>query len=61
MATYACETCRMRGRYEENPNSFLGRLWRWHTKWCPGWNAYVSSLDEEEKDRLLESLHLRQS
>jgi len=20
--------------------AILGRLWRWHTTWCPGWKAY---------------------
>jgi hypothetical protein len=22
------------------PTSLLGRIWRWHTRWCPGWKAY---------------------
>jgi hypothetical protein len=61
MATHACESCRMRARYERKPNSFLGRLWRWHTRWCPGWKAYLASLTEEDKGRLLESLHLHKS
>ncbi len=34
--TFACETCPMRKKAEANPKSFMARLWRWHTKWCPG-------------------------
>ncbi|GMV90845.1 MAG: hypothetical protein AMXMBFR82_06230 [Candidatus Hydrogenedentota bacterium] len=47
MTTHACETCRMRTHYEENPRSWRGRLWLWHTKWCPGWKAYVKSRKQE--------------
>jgi len=31
-----CETCFMRKHYEKNPRSLLGRIWRWHTGFCPG-------------------------
>lgn len=37
---FPCETCGWRRRAEEHPRSFLARLWRWHSKWCPGWQAY---------------------
>jgi hypothetical protein len=30
---------------EAKPNSFLARLWRWHTTRCPGWKAYQQSLN----------------
>ena len=42
-----CETCPMRKKAEENPKSFMSRLWRWHTTWCPGWKAYQASLAEQ--------------
>jgi len=45
-----------RGRYEKNPKSLLGRLWRWHAKWCPGWKRYMKALPEEERTALLEHL-----
>jgi len=45
--TFPCETCAMRRRAEEKPNSFMARLWRWHTKWCPGWKAYQRHLAEQ--------------
>jgi hypothetical protein len=44
MAHYKCEQCAFRKRYDKNPRSFLGRLWKWHTRWCPGWKRYVASL-----------------
>lgn len=39
-----CEKCAFRARAEAKPNSFLARLWRWHTGWCPGWRGYQKSL-----------------
>jgi hypothetical protein len=30
----------MRLKSEAKPKSFVARLWRWHTRWCPGWKAY---------------------
>ena len=27
-----CENCKFRVRYDEKPNSFLGKFWRWHIK-----------------------------
>ncbi len=45
--TYRCETCGMRQKAEANPKSFMSRLWKWHTGWCPGWKAYQQSLKEK--------------
>jgi hypothetical protein len=42
--TYPCETCAMRQKAEANPKSFMARLWKWHTGWCPGWRAYQAHL-----------------
>lgn len=44
MAGARCETCPMRIEAEKNPNTFKARLWRWHTKFCPGWKKYQKSL-----------------
>lgn len=52
MEKHNCDQCKMRAKYDENPNSFLGRFWRWHIKFCPGWNGYVKSLDEKGKTEL---------
>lgn len=53
MAETGCAGCKWRGRYDENPRSFLGRLWRWHTNWCPGWKKYLAELPEDERDAVL--------
>lgn len=36
-----CENCGFRAKYDNNPKSFSGWLWRWHANWCPGWKAYI--------------------
>ena len=54
MAMRNCENCRFRAKYEAAPLSFLGRLWRWHANWCPGWRGYLKSLPEDERTRLKE-------
>ncbi|HRY98915.1 MAG TPA: hypothetical protein P5550_07640 [Bacteroidales bacterium] len=40
----ACEDCVMRLRAEQHPDTFWSRVWRWHTRWCPGWKAYQAHL-----------------
>ena len=52
MAEKNCANCGWRTRYDKNPKSFLGRLWRWHINFCPGWKGYFTSLSPEEKARL---------
>lgn len=42
-----CATCSMRLNAQKNPRSFGARLWRWHTKWCPGWKAYLKELNNK--------------
>jgi hypothetical protein len=49
-----CEKCSFRGRYDKNPGSILGRIWRWHIGWCPGWKSHLRSLPEEKRDKLKE-------
>ena len=39
-----CATCGIRQAAEANPNSIMARVWKWHTGWCPGWNAYQNAL-----------------
>jgi len=45
--SFGCETCPLRQKAEANPKSFMAWLWRWHTRWCPGWEAYQASLAEQ--------------
>jgi hypothetical protein len=49
-----CSKCSFRARYDNNPKSFLGRIWRWHTKYCPGWKRYMKSLPDDERGKLAE-------
>ena len=57
MAEYRCETCPLRAKYDKNPKSLVGRFWRWHTNFCPGWKAYFTSRDDETKAALREKYH----
>lgn len=43
-----CATCPLRLKAETSPKSLLGRFWRWHTSWCPGWKEYQRVLQEQE-------------
>ena len=36
-----------RKRAEAEPNRLLSRIWRWHTRWCPGWKAYQRELGKQ--------------
>jgi hypothetical protein len=42
-----CKSCPMRRYAERKPETLLARLWRWHTKWCPGWKAYQKELQKQ--------------
>jgi len=48
MKQHGCETCRIKAYSEQKPKSLIARLWKWHTKWCPGWKAYQKSLAENK-------------
>lgn len=52
MKDYKCANCPLRAKYDQNPRSFIGRFWRWHINFCPGWKGYFGSLSEEEKQAL---------
>ncbi len=43
--SHKCAECGFRKHAESNPDSFKAKLWKWHTKWCPGWKAYQKSLE----------------
>lgn len=40
-----CDVCKFRAYAERKPESFIAWLWRWHTRWCPGWKAYQAELE----------------
>ncbi|MCG6910521.1 MAG: hypothetical protein LJE94_10420 [Deltaproteobacteria bacterium] len=47
-----CEKCKLRAKYDGAPRSLLGRIWKWHIGWCPGWKSYLNSLSREEREQL---------
>ena len=49
-----CDNCKFRAKYDKNPRSILGRIWKWHIGWCPGWKAYLKSLSDDERKKLTE-------
>ena len=52
MAENNCAQCVWRAKYDRNPASFAGRLWRWHINFCPGWKSYFTSLPPDEKAKV---------
>ncbi len=49
MAEPGCTECPFRAKYDNNPKSILGRLWRWHINFCPGWKEYFTNLPENDR------------
>jgi IS1 family transposase len=58
MAESGCAACSFRARYDKNPRSLLGRLWKWHANFCPGWKSYMKSLPDQERMELAEKYDL---
>lgn len=54
MQKHNCINCGFRKKYDQAPKSFLGRVWRFHANWCPGWKSYMNSLEENERKVLAE-------
>lgn len=46
MAQHNCENCLIRAKYDQAPKSLIGRFWRWHINFCPGWKGYRHRNDE---------------
>jgi len=59
MASSGCSRCKLRGKFDKKPKSLLGRLWRWHINFCPGWKKYFKSLSDEEKAELAEKYNFK--
>ena len=57
--TKPCANCKLRARYDKNPKSLIGRFWRWHIDFCPGWKGYMASLDAEERKAVCEKYNLK--
>ena len=59
MSEHKCENCSIRAKYDANPKSFVGKVWRWHANWCPGWKSYMKSLTEEQRNILAEKYNMK--
>ena len=59
METETCSECAMRKKYDKNPKSFVGRLWRWHIGFCPGWKKYFNALSDAERQELSAKYYLK--
>ncbi len=59
MADENCVKCPWRAKYDQKPKSFLGRLWRWHINFCPGWKKFFTGLSQEEKAKLAEQYQFK--
>jgi hypothetical protein len=53
MAEPRCGECSFRAKFDNKPKSLLGRIWKWHIKWCPGWKSYIASLPDDEREEVL--------
>jgi len=58
MAEPGCENCGWRAKYDANPKSFSGRLWRWHINFCPGWKKYMAAVPDEKRREPAEQYQL---
>ncbi len=47
--SHACANCKFRAHYDQKPHSLLGRFWRWHINFCPGWKAFFTSLPTDQQ------------
>ncbi len=59
MAESNCDNCTFRAKYDNNPKSFLGKLWRWHASWCPGWKEHMNSKSDEERQKIAEQYNMK--
>ena len=59
MSKHNCKNCSIRAKYDKNPKSLVGRFWRWHINFCPGWKGYMKSLNEEQKQILRDKYQLK--
>lgn len=48
----SCVDCGLRKKYDTKPKSLMGRFWRWHINFCPGWKDYMTNLDDQERIKI---------
>ena len=55
----ACANCKIRAQYDKNPKSIIGRFWRFHINFCPGWRSYLKNLSEEDRIAIKKKYNLK--
>ena len=45
---HLCESCVFCNYAQKRPDALIGKLWKWHTGWCPMWKSYQRSLAKGE-------------
>ena len=58
MKKHMCDDCKLRKKHDEAPKSVVGKFWRWHINYCPGWKGYMKSLDETKKEEVVNKYQL---
>ena len=56
----SCQNCPWRKKYDRSPHSLLGRLWRWHINWCPGFKKFLKELDESQRLEIEQKYSLKE-
>ncbi len=59
MADHNCTACKFRKKYDDDPKSFLGKIWRFHANWCPGWKGYITSLPDTERQEIAKNYDMK--
>jgi hypothetical protein len=59
MTIHNCEECKLRAKHDKDPKSFIGKFWRWHTGFCPGWKGFMKTLDENKKTEIKTKYNLK--
>lgn len=52
-----CNSCPMRAKHDKSPKSIIGRFWRWHINFCPGWKKYFKDMSPAEQDGVRKRYH----
>lgn len=61
MPEHTCDKCGFKAKFDNDPSSFIGRIWRWHIAWCPGWKKYMDSLPEDEQLGFVDKYGIKRS
>lgn len=58
MAEIKCANCQLRAKYDKKPKSLLGRFWKWHIRYCPGWKNYMNSLEKVDREAIIKKYQI---